>query len=198
MSEENKVSGRFNRNTAKETEQQSMAFDGPADSSGIEIKSPGKQHWVRARGNNYDDILKVWTTVLFDPDGEEVEYMIQTDDPDLRLRIFDKCDDNQNYRALVPCVNWFDNEFLWIPTIKPKGGSKVGAESAKIAINKIQQQWCKVKWRSNAVGWVTKKHPGSEKQPVWSNMTEDEIIDQVFKGKIIESLDHEALLNNNR
>ena len=36
-----KMTGRFNRNTAKETEEQSMAFDSPADGSGIEIKSPG-------------------------------------------------------------------------------------------------------------------------------------------------------------
>ena len=193
-----KTTGRFDRNSAKETEQQSMAFDGPADSQGIEIKSPGKQHWISARGKSYDDIIKVWTTQLFDPDGEQIEYMVQTDDPDLRLRIFDKCDDNQNYKALIPCVNWFGNEFLWVCVIKPKHGSRVGADSAKIAISMAQHQWIKVKWRNNSVGWTVKKHPGTQELPKWSNMTDDEIIDQVFKGRIIESLDHEALINNNR
>ena len=83
-------SGKFNRELAIETEQESMQFDDPSDSTGIELKSPGKMHWIRARGKTYEDILKVWTVKLFDPDGEEVEYMIQVPDKDLRTRIFEK------------------------------------------------------------------------------------------------------------
>ena len=37
---------------------------------------------------------------------------------------------------------------------------------------------------------------GTERIPQWSNMTDVEIIDQVFDGRIIESLDHEALERN--
>ena len=36
------ITGKFNRELAKETEQQSMQFDDPSDSTGIELKSPGK------------------------------------------------------------------------------------------------------------------------------------------------------------
>jgi len=35
-------SGKFNRELAIETEQESMQFDDPSDSTGIELKSPGK------------------------------------------------------------------------------------------------------------------------------------------------------------
>ena len=188
--------GKFNRELAKETELQTMNFDDPTDSQGVEIKSPGKMHWVRARGDSYDDVLKVWTTKLFDPDGEEVEYMIQTNDPDLRLRIFEKCDDNQNYKALVPCVNWFATEFLWVPTIKGRG-SKIGAQSAEKSIKIAQEDWCKIKWRNNSVGWCVSKHPGTEKEPQWSTMTDDQIIDRIFENKIIDSLEHDALIRNN-
>tara|TARA_R110000765_G_scaffold39592_1_gene86085 strand:+ start:139 stop:711 length:573 start_codon:yes stop_codon:yes gene_type:complete len=188
--------GKFNRELAKETELQTMNFDDPTDSQGVEIKSPGKMHWVRARGETYEDILKVWTTKLFDPDGDEVEYMVQTTDPDLRLRIFEKCDDNQNYKALVPCVNWFGTEFLWVPTVKGRG-SKIGAQSSEKAIKIAQETWCKIKWRNNSVGWCVSKHPGSEKEPQWSTMTDDQIIDRIFENKIIDSLDHEALIRNN-
>ena len=168
----------------------------PTDSQGVQIKSPGKMHWVRARGETYEDILKVWTTKLFDPDGDEVEYMVQTTDPDLRLRIFEKCDDNQNYKALVPCVNWFGTEFLWVPTVKGRG-SKIGAQSSEKAIKIAQETWCKIKWRNNSVGWCVSKHPGTEKEPQWSTMTDDQIIDRIFENKIIDSLDHDALIRNN-
>jgi len=188
--------GKFNRELAKETELQTMNFEDPTDSQGVEIKSPGKMHWVRARGETYEDVLKVWTTKLFDPDGEEVEYMIQTTDPDLRLRIFEKCDDNQNYKALVPCVNWFGTEFLWVPTVKGRG-SKIGAQSSEKAIKIAQETWCKIKWRNNSVGWCVSKHPGTEKEPQWSTMSDDQIIDRIFENKIIDSLDHEALIRNN-
>jgi hypothetical protein len=46
------------------------------------------------------------------------------------------------------------------------------------------------------VGWQSWSHPGADKLPEWSKMTDEEIIDQVFDGRIIESLDHEALVRN--
>jgi hypothetical protein len=41
-----------------------------------------------------------------------------------------------------------------------------------------------------------KRKERGDKEPEWSNMSDDEIIDQVFDGRIIESLDHEALIRN--
>ena len=189
------LTGKFNRELALETEQESMQFDDPSDSTGIELKSPGKMHWIRARGKTYEDILKVWTVKLFDPDGEEVEYMIQVPDKDLRTRIFEKCDDKQNFKALVPCVNWFNTEFLWVPTVKGRG-SKIGPQSAKKGIEMAQQQWCKVVWKSNSTGWAVNKHPGTDKQPEWSKMTDEDMIETIFENRIIETLDHEAILRN--
>jgi len=187
--------GKFNRELAKETEQQSMQFDDASDNQGIELKSPGKMHWIRARGETFEDVLKVWTVKLHDPDGEEIEYVVQTSDINLRTRIFEKCDDNQNFKALVPCINWFNTEFLWAPTIKGCG-SKVGPQSATKGIEMAQQGWCKVKCKNNSVGWAINKHPGTDKEPEWSHMTEEQIIEQVFDNRIIESLDHEAIIRN--
>ena len=62
------------------------------------------------------------------------------------------------------------------------------------------QGWIKCQWKSNSVGWQSWSHPGNDdpdiKKPEWSNMSDEEIIDQVFDGRIIETLDHEALIRN--
>jgi hypothetical protein len=93
-------------------------------------------------------------------------------------------------------VNWFGTEFLWVPTVKGRG-SKVGSQSAQKGIEMAQQGWCKVKWKSNAVGWAVSKHPGTDKEPEWSKMTDDQIVERIFENRIIESLDHEAIIRNN-
>ena len=38
--------------------------------------------------------------------------------------------------------------------------------------------------------------PRTDRIPEWSKMQDEEIINQVFDGKIITSLDHEALIRN--
>ena len=189
-----KRKGRFNKDLAEKTEQQTSTFDGPPDAQGIELASPGKKHFFQIRPGK---IHKVWTTKILDPDGDEIEFVIQTDNEDLRVRIFDKLDDNVNYKALVPCCNWYGTEFLWVPNIKAKGGSKVGAQTALKAIEMGQQGWVKCRWRSNAVGWVVRNYPSeTDKVPEFSNVSYEEMIDQVFERKFIESLDHEALLRH--
>jgi hypothetical protein len=185
-----KKQGKFNKELSEKTELQTSPFDGPADGQGVELASPGRKHFFQIRPGK---INKVWTTRLFDEDGEEVEYVIQADE-DLRLRIFDKIDDNVSYKALVPCCNWYGTEFLWVPTIKPKGGSKLAAQTAQKAIGLGQKGWIKCVWKNNATGWVVRKYPGeTDKKPEFSKMSYGDIIDQVFENKFIESLDHEAL-----
>ena len=175
-----KRTGRFNKDLAKKIEDQIADYEGPADSQGVEIKSPGKMFWFTIAGDNYNDIPKVWTVKLFDPDGEEIEYLILADDISLRDRIFEKCDNKQNLKALVRCINWFGTEFLWIPSIRTRGNSKISQQSAKRAIELGQNGWIKAQWKNNSVGWVSWCHPGTEKIADWSKINEEDLINQIF------------------
>jgi len=191
-----KRTGRFNKDLAKKIEDQIADYEGPADSQGVEIKSPGKMFWFTIAGDNYNDIPKVWTVKLFDPDGEEIEYLILADDISLRDRIFEKCDNKQNLKALVRCINWFGTEFLWIPSIKTRGNSKISQQSAKRAIELGQNGWIKAQWKNQS--WNAWKHSGTDKVPEWSNMSDDEIVNSCFKDLIISDLKHEALIYNQK
>jgi hypothetical protein len=188
---------RFNKDLAKKISQETFDDNGPADSQGIEIKSPGKMHWFTCHGESFDDLIQVHTTKLYDPDGELEEYIILAEDKSLREKIFNKADDNINVKALVRCTNWFGTEFLWLPAIKSKGNSKVASQSAKKAIERgLDGNWIKCKWKDGSVGWQSWSHPGTDKTPEWSKMQDEEIIEQVFDRRIITSLDHEALERN--
>ena len=188
---------RFNKNLAKKIEQTTLSDMGPADSQGFEQKSPGKMHWFTVKGESYDELMKVDVTQLYDPDGSLENYLIQVEDKSLREKIFNKCDDNVATRALVRCINWFGTEFLWMPSIKAVGNSKIASQSAIKAIERgLGGNWIKCKWKDNSVGWQSWSHPGTERKPEWSKVDDEEIINQIFDGKIITSLDHEALIRN--
>ena len=78
-------------------------------------------YWFSIKGKTIEDLIEVTTTKLFDPDGEQQEYLIQVEDPALRVKVFNKADDNINVKVIVRCVNWFGTEFLWLPSIRTKG-----------------------------------------------------------------------------
>jgi len=186
--------GHFNKELAKKTQLETMSGgDGPADSQGIEIKSPGKMHWITIKGETFEDLIEVQTVALHDPDGELLDYVVQVGDKSLREKIFNKADDNNNTKMILRCVNWFGTEFLWVASTK----TKLSKQSLLKAIDRgLNGKWIKAKWKSNSVGWQSWSHPGTDKIPEWSNMNDEEIVDQVFDGRIIESLDHEALIRN--
>ena len=188
----------FNKELSKKSTLETFTDDSPVDSQGVEIKSPGKMFWFTIKGVSYDeDITEVITTKLYDPDGEILEYIIQVEDKSLREKIINKADDNINVKAVCRCVNWYGTEFLWLPAVKSKGNSKVASQSAKKAIERgLNNNWIKCQWKDGRNGWVSWSHPGTDKIAQWSNMTDEEVIDQVFDGRIIESLDHEALERN--
>lgn len=189
---------KFNKELAKKVSLETTnVSDGPSDSQGIEIKSPGKMHWFTVKGEKFEDLLQITTTQLFDPDGDELTYIIQAENNSLREKIINKADDNFNIKAVARCVNWFGTEFLWLPAIKSGGNSKLASQTARKAIERgINGKWIKAKWKDNSVGWQSWSHPGTDRIPEWSKMDDAEIVDMVFDGRIIETLDHEALIRN--
>ena len=155
--------GKFNKDLAQKTTLETMGGnDGPPDTSGVEIKSPGKMYWFTVKGVTFNDLLQITTTQLYDPDGELETYIIQADNNSLREKIINKA-----------------------------------SQTARKAIERgLNGNWIKAKWKDNSVGWQSWSHPGTDKKPEWLTMEDDEVIDQVFDGRIIDSLDHEALLRN--
>ncbi len=109
---------KFNKELAKKVSLETTnVSDGPSDSQGIEIKSPGKMHWFTIKGITYEDLTEVQTVSLHDPDGEILDYVVQVEDKGLREKIFNKADDTNNTKLILRCVNWFGTEFLWLPSI---------------------------------------------------------------------------------
>ena len=112
---------KFNKDVAKKVSLQTVSGgDGPSDGQGIEIKSPGKMHWFTIKGQSYENLIEVQTVALHDPDGELLDYVVQTEDPGLREKIFNKADDNNSTKLILRCCNWFGTEFLWTPSIATK------------------------------------------------------------------------------
>lgn len=191
------MSIKFKKDLAKKIEQQTIDDNAPADSRGIEIKSPAKMFWFRIKGESYEDIIKVQTTRIPDTTGQDVEYLIFCEDPKLRNQIIAECDDKVSTKALCRCVNWFGQEFLWLPTIK--NHAAIGRSSGTSAINAIelgQQHWIKVQWKNQS--WNAWKHSGTDKLPEWSNMSDEDIVNTCFKDLIISDLKHEALTYNQK
>ena len=79
----------------------------------------------------------------------------------------------------------------------PSDSKGIEIKSGFKAIDRgLDGQWIKAKWKSNSVGWQSWSHPGTDRIPEWSKMDDAEIVDMVFDGRIIETLDHEALIRN--
>ena len=52
--------GKFNKDIAKKVSLQTIGGgDGPSDSQGIEIKSPGKMYWFSIKGKTIEDLIEV-------------------------------------------------------------------------------------------------------------------------------------------
>ena len=59
----------FNKELSKKIALETMGTDsGPADTQGIEIKSPGKMYWFTVKGKSFDELTPITTTQLYDPD----------------------------------------------------------------------------------------------------------------------------------
>ena len=188
---------KFDNQLAKKTTRQALEADA-SDIEGNEIidESPTQHRFVRVRGKNWEDLYKIHAVKLVDPDGEKVTYLVQTKDPGMFRKINNKCDGKIKEYVVAPFVSIDGHERIWCISFRWQGKSKRKGNSVKQAIIKGQQEWIRINW-DTARGFVTRP-PGEkiEQEPAFSTMTTDQMIDVCFEGRIIRSINHEAVTFN--
>ncbi len=126
---------KFDADNAKKTTQQVMEVEA-GDVAGQEIysESPGKHRFVRVIGNSWDEVDKLYAIKIDDPDGEEVQYIIQCSDNNMLKKIFHHLDGKAKEHVLAPYVSSDGVERIWCASFKWSGKSATRGKSVKQAI----------------------------------------------------------------
>ena len=187
----------FDFDQAKVTTQQSLEME-DADASGQELEeeSPTQHKFVRFRGKNWDELLKVHGVKLTTPDGEELKYVVQVKDKSEFQKVSQRLDFKVKEHVIAPYVSDMGVERIWFASYKWSGKAQKKGMSVKIAIEIGQQEWVKVNWEGKR-GFVTRK-PGAalEKEPKFSTLNDAKLIELVFDDRIITDSKHEAVIRN--
>ena len=193
MSEKNLV--RFDKEAAKRTKQEVIESEGDLSSKAVEVHSPGNKGFIRVREG---DLIHVHTCKILDPDGEPVEYIIQAPDKKVRRKIIEILNDKVSLKILAICVNSFEEEFIWPVSQSANGTHKAWMNSGRKAIEAAQKEWVRVIWKGMNYGFVCTKPLNQQKfsEPVWSKLSDEELINLAFDKRIITTTDHEALLRH--
>ena len=195
MSEENnKGPISFDFDQAKVTTQQSLEME-DADASGQELEeeSPTQHKFVRLRGNNWDELIKVHGVKLTTPDGEELKYVVQVKDKSEFQKVAQRLDFKVKEHVIAPYVSDMGVERIWFASYKWSGKAQKKGMSVRWAIEKGQQEWVKINFEHKR-GFVTRP-PGEQlsKVPAFSTLSDQELIEKVFEDRIITDAEHEAV-----
>ena len=193
--EPNKI--KFDFDQAKTTTQQSLEVE-DIDASGQEYdeESPTQHKFVRFRGKSWGDCIKVHGVKLPDPDGDDIKYVVQVKDNDEFARVNMMCDGKIKEYVIAPYVSDSGSERIWFANYKWTGKAAKKGMSVKLAIEIGQQKWVKVNWEGKR-GFVTRE-PGQElnKEPKFSKLDDNRLIELVFEDRIITDSKHEAVVRN--
>ena len=96
----------FDFDQAKVTTQHSLELE-DADASGQELEeeSPTQHKFVRFRGKNWDELLKVHGVKLTTPDGEELKYVVQVKDKSEFQKVSQRLDFKVKEHVIAPYVS---------------------------------------------------------------------------------------------
>jgi len=186
---------KFSRALAKKTKQETIETHGEAVSQSIEVASPGKKDFCRARGNSLDDLIWAHTCIITDPDGEPNEYIIQCRDETIRKKVFEILDNKVNLKILAPMINSFEEEFIWAVNQNATGKNKAWQISGKKALMQSQKEWVRITWKGMNRGYVCTRPLSPERygEPKFTNIDDETLVNIAFDGRVITNLEHEAL-----
>ena len=193
--EPNKI--KFDFDQAKTTTQQSLEMeDAAASGQELDEESPTQHKFVRFRGKSWEDLLKVHGVKLSGPDGEDIKYVVQIQDPTTFSKVNMMCDFKIKEYVIAPYVSDTGVERIWFVNYKWGGKAAKKGLSVRKAVEIGQKQWIKINWEGKR-GFVTRPPGvGLSIEPEFSTMTNEEIIELVFEDRIITDAKHEAVLNN--
>ena len=184
----------FDFDQAQSTAQQSLEME-DADASGQELEeeSPTQHKFVRFRGNNWDELLKVHGVRLQTPAGEDIKYVVQVKDKHEFQKVSQRLYFKVKEYVIAPYVSDMGVERIWFANYKWSGKAQKKGLSVKYAIQLGQKEWVKINWEQKR-GFVTRP-PGEQlnKEPKFSTLSNKELIEKIFEDRIITNADHEAV-----
>ena len=185
---------RFSKEKAKRIKQTIVNTDGETTSHSIAVNTPSSFHFVRCRGNTLDDLIEADTCKLFDPDGEKVEYLIQSEEEQILSTIAEKVDYKVVRKSLAPMVDIYGTEFLWPVTLSQNGKVNAFCVSGRIALESAMRNWVKITWLGKK-NWDVRTPPNQEQfgEPQFTKISDEEIINIAYFNRIITDTNHEAL-----
>jgi len=188
---------KFDFDQAKTTTQQSLEMeDAAASGQELDEESPTQHKFVRFRGKSWEDLLKVHGVKLSGPDGEDIKYVVQVQDPTTFTKVNMMCDYKVKEYVIAPYVSDTGVERIWFVNFKWAGKASKKGLSVRKAIELGQQEWVKINWEGKR-GFVTRPPGlGLSKEPEFSKMTNKEIIELIFEDRIITDAKHDAVVGN--
>jgi|TARA_B100000424_G_scaffold239535_1_gene206354 hypothetical protein len=186
---------KFDVNLAKRTKQEIIESHANTTSKAVQVASPGKKDFIRIRGNSVEDCVLSHACSITDPDGEPQTYLIQNPDDTIRQTIFEKLENKVSLKILAVCVNCFEEEFIWPVSQSATGQSKSWMASGRRAVEMAQKEWVRITWKDMANGYLCTRPINQEKygEPSWSKLSDEELINFAYDGRIITDPDHEAI-----
>ena len=185
---------KFSKEKAKRIKQTIVNTDGETTSHSIAVNTPSSFHFVRCRGNTLDDLIEADTCKLFDPDGEKVEYLIQSEEEQILSTIAEKGDYKVVRKSLAPMVDCYGTEFLWPVTLSQNGKVNAFCISGRIALESAMRNWVKITWMGKR-HWDVRTPSNQEQfgEPQFTKISDEEIINIAYFNRIITDTNHEAL-----
>ena len=97
-------------------------------------------------------------------------------------------------KYLAPMVDCYGTEFLWPVTKSLNGKESAMCISGKNALESSMRNWVKITW-GNKRNWVvrTPNNQDQFKEPEFSKLNDEEIINIAYYDRVITDTNHEAL-----
>ncbi len=93
--------------------------------------------------------------------------------------------------CLYTCIDRNNVVFLMPVTLPDENGERHSAhEERQFAAEHAKEHWTRISWNKNQQRYQVEKARGSLADPIWPNVSIDELIEIAFRNKIIKGADH--------
>jgi hypothetical protein len=93
--------------------------------------------------------------------------------------------------TLFTAVTRQGTPFLWPVRLPGADGKSHGSwDSQRIAAERAMKDWLRIQWNKEAGAYDVFVAPGLHEEPVWPDMSFNELLKLAFKGRLIDSPEH--------